>query len=43
MNLLSSEMVDKLSQLDCNVIAEPQDIDDYNKGCGRYRYSALYE
>ena len=43
MNLLSSEMVDKLSQLDCKVIAEPQDIDSYNEDCGRHRYSALYE
>ena len=43
MNLLSSEMVDKLSQLDCNVIAEPQDIDSYQEDCGRHRYSALYE
>ena len=43
MNLISPGMVEKLSQLDCNVIAEPQDIDSYDEGCGRHRYSALYE
>ena len=44
MNLLSSEMIHKLSQLDCNVIAEPQDRPDYSSdSCGYERYSALYE
>lgn len=43
MNLLSPEMIDKLSKLDCNVITEPQDIGNYQEGCGRHRYSALYE
>ena len=43
MNILSSEMVDKLSQLDCNVIAQPQDRDYYNQGYGGSRYSSLYE
>lgn len=44
MNLLSSEMIHKLSQLDCNVIAEPQDVPRRGEeSCGHERYSALYE
>jgi hypothetical protein len=44
MNLLSSKMINKLSRLDCNVIAEPQDIVRYSEeNCGRYRYNSLYE
>ncbi|EAZ90306.1 hypothetical protein [Crocosphaera chwakensis] len=43
MNLLSPEMVNKLSQLNCNVIAEPQDIYYYNENYGTDRYLALYE
>ena len=44
MNLLSPEMIKKLSQLDCNVIAEPQDRPESSEeNCGYERYSALYE
>lgn len=44
MNLLSTEMIHKLSQLDCNVIAEPQDVPERGEeSCGYERYSALYE
>ena len=45
MNLLSSEMVNRLSQLNCNVIAQPQDTQSEwgNEGCGEDRYIALYE
>ena len=47
MNLLSSEMVNRLSQLNCRVIAEPQDTlweDNWSdEDCGYQRYLALYE
>lgn len=44
MNLLSPEMVKNLSQLNCNVIAEPQDVDIlYEDNVGQDRYHSLYE
>lgn len=44
MNILSSEMLNKLSQkLRCNIILQPQDRERIGQKCGCSRYSSLYE